>query len=122
MERHLLYLRAQLEAVEKKEGFMGVSYVEEKTLLTELCHLASPQFCHIDRVGPEFWTDCLRAYLLVEDVLAYRLTTSREATAMDLERGRDLVARYEAKHGKNRDQALAKFCLFLFNLNEFILL
>ncbi|MFN0020513.1 MAG: DUF1553 domain-containing protein [Pirellulaceae bacterium] len=54
--------------------------------------------------------------------LAYRLTTSRVATAKDLERGRDLVARYEAKHGKNRDQALAKFCLFLFNLNEFIYL
>jgi hypothetical protein len=77
MERHLLYLRAQLEAVEKKEEAMGVSYVEEKTILTELYRMASPQICHIDTVGPEFWTDCLRAYLLVEDVLAYRLTTKR---------------------------------------------
>ena len=54
--------------------------------------------------------------------LAYQLTTSREATAMDLSRARDLIAKYEAKHGKNRDQALAKFCLFMFNLNEFIYL
>ena len=52
--------------------------------------------------------------------LAYRLVTSREASAMDLARGRDLVASYESKHGKNRDQALAKFCLLMFNLNEFL--
>ncbi|MGI8982567.1 MAG: DUF1553 domain-containing protein [Pirellulaceae bacterium] len=54
--------------------------------------------------------------------LAYRLTMSREATAKDLERARNLVADYEAKHRQNRDQALAKFCLFMFNLNEFIYL
>ena len=54
--------------------------------------------------------------------LAYRLTTCREATAKDLRRARDLVASYEAKHGQNRDQALARFCLFMFNLNEFLYL
>ena len=54
--------------------------------------------------------------------LAYRLTTCREATAKDMERARNLVASYEAKHGQKRDQALAKFCLFMFNLNEFIYL
>jgi hypothetical protein len=52
--------------------------------------------------------------------LAYRLTTSREATERDLARAKELIASYESKHGKNRDQALAKFCLFMFNLNEFI--
>ncbi len=52
--------------------------------------------------------------------LAYRLTTSREATESDLARARNLVASYEAKHGKNRDQALGKLCLLMFNLNEFI--
>ena len=54
--------------------------------------------------------------------LAYRLTTCREATAKDLERARGLVASYETKHGQNRDQALTKFCLFMFNLNEFLYL
>lgn len=54
--------------------------------------------------------------------LAYRLTTSREATAKDISRSRELVANYEAKHGKNRDEALAKFCLYILNLNEFLYL
>ena len=54
--------------------------------------------------------------------LAYRLTTSREVTERDLERGRKLVASYQAKHGQTRDQALARFCLFMFNLSEFIYL
>ncbi len=54
--------------------------------------------------------------------LAYRLTTSREATDKDLERARKLVASYESKHGQNRNQAIAKFCLFMFNLNEFLYL
>lgn len=58
----------------------------------------------------------------VQIKLAYRLTTSREATEQDLERARKLVAIYEAKHGQSRDLALAKFCLFMFNLNEFLYL
>lgn len=52
--------------------------------------------------------------------LAYQLALSRKPTAIEIERGQDFIASLKEKHELSDDQALKYFCLFVFNLNEFI--
>ena len=54
--------------------------------------------------------------------LALWQTTQREPTEQDLERGNQLIADLQAKHGLNADDALHRFCLVALNLNEFVYL
>lgn len=52
--------------------------------------------------------------------LGVELSMSRKATAEEIKRGLDLIASLRQKHSLNEDQALVFYCLYLFNLNEFI--
>jgi hypothetical protein len=56
----------------------------------------------------------------VEAAIGYALT--RKAEEKEIERGLQLIQRLKEKHGLSEDQALDNFCLFLYNLNEFIYL
>ncbi|MFN7733614.1 MAG: DUF1553 domain-containing protein [Pirellula sp.] len=49
-------------------------------------------------------------------------TCSRVATTTEIERGRRLIADLQKEHSLSEQQALSYFCLFLFNLNEFVYL
>jgi hypothetical protein len=56
----------------------------------------------------------------VEAAIVNALT--RKAEEKEIERGLQLIQKLKEKHGLNDDQALDNFCLFLYNLNEFIYL
>jgi hypothetical protein len=56
----------------------------------------------------------------VEVAIGYVLT--RKAEEKEIDRGMQLLQRLKEKHGLSDDQALDNFCLFLYNLNEFIYL
>jgi hypothetical protein len=50
---------------------------------------------------------------------AYRLALSRKASDDEIARGKKLIEDLQAKHKLTADKALAFFCLFVYNLNEF---
>ncbi|MEY3173480.1 MAG: hypothetical protein RLZZ436_1394 [Planctomycetota bacterium] len=52
--------------------------------------------------------------------LGLRLAFSREADDQEIRRGMLLCERLQQKHGLTSEQALNNWCLFVFNLNEFI--
>jgi hypothetical protein len=52
--------------------------------------------------------------------LGFRRAFSRELTPKELERSHSLITDLKAEHRLSDDEALAYFCLFLFNLNEFV--
>jgi len=54
--------------------------------------------------------------------LAYRLATSRPASESEIDRACALVDKLEKQHGLSHDKAMQQFCLFMFNLNEFVYL
>lgn len=54
--------------------------------------------------------------------LAYQLALSRKATDAEIDRGLQLIEKLKNKHSLNDEQALSHFCLFVFNVNEFIYL
>jgi len=54
--------------------------------------------------------------------LANQLVLSRPATEKEIEQAREFVTKLQTKHSLNEDQAFNTYCLFLFNLNEFIYL
>ncbi|MEY4567624.1 MAG: hypothetical protein RLY14_2594, partial [Planctomycetota bacterium] len=56
----------------------------------------------------------------VKAAIGYALT--RMAEEKEIERGMQLIQKLKEKHGLNDDQALDNFCLFIYNLNEFIYL
>lgn len=56
----------------------------------------------------------------VEVAIGYALT--RMAEEKEIERGMQLLQKLKEKHGLSDEQALDNFCLFLYNLNEFIYL
>ena len=51
--------------------------------------------------------------------VAYRLALSHEPSADEIARGKKLIEDLQAKHKLTADKALAFFCLFVYNLNEF---
>jgi hypothetical protein len=54
--------------------------------------------------------------------LANQLVLSRPATEKEIEQAREFVTKLQTKHSLNEEQAFNTYCLFLFNLNEFIYL
>ncbi len=54
--------------------------------------------------------------------LAYEIALARKPSAVEVERGLKLIADLQAKHALSPEQALNYFCLFVYNLNEFIYL
>jgi hypothetical protein len=53
---------------------------------------------------------------------ALSMALSRPATEQEVDRGEQFVGRMKAKHAMNDEQAFNTYCLFVFNLNEFIYL
>jgi hypothetical protein len=60
--------------------------------------------------------------LKAQIALAYQLALSRQATEAELDRGLQLIEKLKSKHSLNEEQAMNHFCLFVFNVNEFIYL
>lgn len=54
--------------------------------------------------------------------LATQLALSRPPTDKEIEQAEQLMSKLKSKHSMNDDQAFNTYCLFLFNLNEFIYL
>lgn len=54
--------------------------------------------------------------------LAIRLTTCREATPEDIQRGQTLMKKLQEKHGVSEEDALKYYCLMALNTNEFFYL
>lgn len=54
--------------------------------------------------------------------LAYQLAFARAATEEEVARGIRLMKELQSEHGLTADQSLNYFCLFVYNLNEFIYL
>ncbi len=54
--------------------------------------------------------------------LAFRLTTSRHATAQEAREGAALIRSLQVDDGMSPDEAMKYFCLVMLNLNEFIYL
>jgi hypothetical protein len=54
--------------------------------------------------------------------LAWRLTTSREATREEVAESLDLMESLEAEEGSDSETSLKHFCLVMLNLNEFVYL
>lgn len=52
--------------------------------------------------------------------LALKLALCREPTQPEIDRGVELIARLQQKHGQSPDAALANYCLLVLNLNEFV--
>ena len=51
--------------------------------------------------------------------IAYSLALSREPSADEIARSKKLIEDLQSKHNLTSDKALAFFCLFVYNLNEF---
>jgi len=51
--------------------------------------------------------------------IAYRLALAREPSADEIARAKKLIEDLQSKHNLSADKALAFFCLFVYNLNEF---
>lgn len=54
--------------------------------------------------------------------LALRRLFQREPTSLEIERGMNLLAALQEKHGLAPEKALAQFCVAAYNLNEFVYL
>ena len=51
---------------------------------------------------------------------AFQLAFSRKPTVEELTKSKELIETLKSKHKLTEDQALGYFCLFVYNLNEFV--